>query len=143
MISDHDIFKLKVVVHEASLMNALELLKYPYSELANSLERKWLASFGEIKMKSFTEFLHYDKGVTLVLNPRNVILILLRIEHWQFHNELASLNKLWEQVLAPILDFFENLELLSAHLQIGGYFDTNLPVFLISVNSCKNSSKEP
>ena len=143
MISDHNIFKLKVVVHETSLMDALELLNYLYSDLANSLKRKWLPSLVKVIIKSFTKFLHYNERVTLVLNPSNFILILIRIEDWQFHNELASLNQFWEQVMALILDFLENLELISTHLQIGGYFDTNLSVFLIRVNSCKNSSKEP
>ena len=54
MISDHNIFKLKVVVHETSLMDALELLNYLYSDLANSLKRKWLPSFVKVIIKSFT-----------------------------------------------------------------------------------------
>ena len=90
MISDHNIFKLKVVVHETSLMDALELLNYLYSDLANSLKRKWLPSFVKVIMKSFTKFLHYNERVTLVLNPSNFILILIRIEDRQFHNELPS-----------------------------------------------------
>ena len=57
-------------------MDALELLEHLDSYLANSFERKWLASLVEIKMKSFTQFFHYDERVTLVLDPRNVVLTL-------------------------------------------------------------------